>query len=142
MQYWDTSTLLKMYVPEPDSSRFAGHLVMPVYTSELTRLELLRAITRKDLEGAIAPASAETVFNKSLFDVDSSRVALLPVEPAVEARFRSLLLQLHRRSPAIVIRTFDALHLATADLLRATEIITTGPRMRAGAAAIGLKYFP
>jgi predicted nucleic acid-binding protein len=139
MQYWDTSTLLKMYVPEPDSSRFAGHLVMPIYTSELTRLEL---ITRKELEGAIAPASAETVFNKFLFDVDSSRVVLLPVEPAVEARFRSLVLQLHRRSPAIVVRTFDALHLATADLLRATEVITTDPRMRAGAAAIGLKYFP
>ena len=142
MQYWDTSTLLKLYVPESDSTQFAARLAGQIYTSELARWELLRAMARKEIEQAIAPLAAETTFNRFLSDVSLGRVILLPVTPEVEARFRSLVLQLHRRTPAVVIRTFDAIHIASADLLAATEVVTTDPRMRAGATAIGLKLYP
>ena len=53
MQYWDTCTLLKLYVPEPDSAQFAAHVHAPlIFTSELAHWELLRAIVRKEMEQA------------------------------------------------------------------------------------------
>ena len=143
MQYWDTSTLLKLYVPEPDSARFAAHVILPnVYSSELARWELLRAITRKEMENAIPAMSAEAVFSRFLADVSAGRVILLPWDATIEARFRTLVPQLHRRQPPVVIRTQDAIHLATADVLAATEVVTTDPHIRAGTTAIGLKLFP
>ena len=143
MQFWDTSTLLKLYVPETDSTQFAAHIsATSVCASELARWELLRAIARKEMDRAIPPFSSENVFERFLADVSARRVVLLPVNPAVEARFRVLILELHRRHPPVVIRTLDGIHLATADLLPATEVVTTDSHMRNGAAAIGLKTFP
>jgi hypothetical protein len=39
MHYWDTSTLAKLYVSEPDSAQFVAHLraTGPVTTSDLAR---------------------------------------------------------------------------------------------------------
>ena len=143
MQYWDTSALLKLYVPEPDSAQFAAHVNVPsILTSELTRWELLRAVVRKEMDQAIPANSAEAVFARFLSDVSLGRIGMLASDTAVETRFRSLVLQLHRRQPPVVIWTMDALHLATADLLKATELVTTDTHLRAGAIAIGLKPYP
>jgi hypothetical protein len=143
MQYWDTSTLLKLYVPEPDSQQFAAHVAPPgVHASELARWELMRAIARKEMEHAIPAMSSEAVFSRFLADVSARRVLLVPFDAAIESRFRHLVLQLHRRQPPVVIRTLDAIHLPSADLLPAAEVVSTDPHMRAGATAIGLKIFP
>lgn len=143
MQFWDTSTLLKLYVPESDSALFAAHLATEaIYASEMARFELLRAVVRKEIEHAIPPLASESVFNRFLGDVGAGRVVLLSLDAAVETRFRSLVLQLHRRQPPVVVRTLDAIHLATANVLLATEVVTADSHMRAGAMAMGLKVFP
>jgi predicted nucleic acid-binding protein len=143
MQYWDTSTLLKLYVPEPDSAQFAAHVTTSaIYSSELARWELLRAIIRKEVAGAIPVMSAEIVLAKLRSDVKAGRIVLLPVDGAVETNFRTMVPQLHRRTPPVTIRTADAMHLATAVLLPATEVVTTDSQMRDGAAMLGLKLFP
>ena len=143
MQYWDTSTLLKLYVPETDSAQFAAHMTnSPVVSSELARWELLRAIVGKETSGAIPPNSSETVFAKFRSDVKTGRIVLLNADGAVETRFRSIVVTLHRRPTPILIRTADALHLATALNSSASEVVTTDVRMKEGAAALGLKVFP
>jgi len=40
------------------------------------------------------------------------------------------------------VRTLDAIHLATAHLLPADEVVTLDGHMRAGATALGLNLFP
>jgi hypothetical protein len=143
MQFWDTSTLLKLYVPEPDSALFAAHLRVPnIYASELARWELMRAVARKESEGAIPPQSAEVVFDRFQTDVASQRVVMIPVDAAVETQFRNLILQMHRRLPPVALRTLDAIHLATALLLPASEVVTTDTLMRSATVAAGLKVFP
>lgn len=143
MQYWDTSTLLKLFVPEADSAPFAAHLSQSaICISQIGQAEMLRAIARKEAEGVIPAMSAETAFSKYLADVSAGRIVVLPLDSRVELHFRSLVLQLHRRQPPIVVRTLDAIHLATAHLLPADEVVTLDGHMRAGAAALGLKVFP
>jgi hypothetical protein len=47
MHYWDTSTLVKLYVSESDSPLFVAHLAAtgPATSSELARWELFRLQT-------------------------------------------------------------------------------------------------
>lgn len=143
MQYWDTSALLKLYISEPDSPVLAAHLSQsPVCISQVGQAEMLRAIARKEAEGAIPPTSAETIFGKFLADVSAGRIVVLPFDARVEAHFRKLALQFHRQRPPVVVRTLDAIHLATAHLLPADEVVTLDSHMRAGATLLDLKLFP
>ena len=143
MQYWDTSTLLKLFVPEADSPLFAAHLSQSaICISHVGQAEMLRAIARKEMEGAIPTMSAETAFGKFLADVSAGRIVVLPFDARVETHFRTLVLQLHRQHPPVVVRTLDAIHLATAHLLPADEVVTMDGLMRAGATALRLKLFP
>jgi predicted nucleic acid-binding protein len=144
MQYWDTSTLAKLYVSEPDSAQFAAYLAAtgPITTSELARWELFRVLARKEAEGLIPAGAAEAVFASFQGHVTAGKVALVPMNELVEARFQQLLLRLHRLNPPLVVRTLDGIHLATADLNGADALVATDANMRKCAAAIGLKLYP
>jgi uncharacterized protein with PIN domain len=144
MQYWDTSTLAKLFVGEPDSGQFAAYLAAtgPITTSELTRWELFRVLARKEAEGLISPGAAEAIFPSFLADVAAGKVRLIPMSASVETRFRQLVLRLHRLNPPLVVRTLDAMHLATADLQGTDVLVATDTRVRKCAAAIGLKLYP
>jgi uncharacterized protein with PIN domain len=144
MNYWDTSTLAKLYVSEPDSAQFAAHLraTGPVSTSELARWELFRVLVRKESEGVISPGAAEVIFTKFLSDVGLGTVALIPMGPSVEERFRQVVLRLQRFSPPVATRTLDGIHLATADLHKAAEVVGTDLNLRKCAVALGLQVYP
>jgi predicted nucleic acid-binding protein len=144
MHYWDTSTLAKLYVEEPDSGSFLARLAtgIPAVTSELTRWELFRVAARKEAEGIIGAGQAETIFARFQADVSSGRITLLPFNQAVEIRYQEVVLRLHRLRPAVAARTLDCIHLATADLAGVEEVIVTDAGFRKAALAIGLKVFP
>lgn len=143
MQFWDTSTLLKLYVAEPDSSQFVAHAdPAGIAASELCRCELLRALARKESEGFVSPNGAEAIFNRFLSHVSARRIRLWPLDSHVENRFQRIVLHLHRQSPPLVIRTFDAIHLATALEHGATEFVVTDKRLRDAATAVNLTVYP
>jgi len=144
MRYWDTSTLAKLYVAEPDSGLFLTHLAagIPAVTAELSRWELFRVLARKEAEGIIGAGQAETVFSRFQADVAAGRITLLPFGQAAEIRFQELVLRLHRQQPAMVARTLDCIHLATADLAGVDEVVVMDAGFRKAALAIGLKVFP
>ena len=50
MAYWDTSCLLKLYIPEFDSADFKAHVLRgaTILTSEIKRLELWATFVRKE----------------------------------------------------------------------------------------------
>ena len=144
MQYWDTSTLAKLYVSEPDSAQFAAYLAAtgPVTTSELARWELFRVLARKEAEGVLPIGAAEAIFTKFLADIAAGKVVLVPMGLPVETRFQQLVLRLHRLKPPLVVRTLDGIHIATADLHGADALVATDTHMRKCAAAIGLRLYP
>jgi uncharacterized protein with PIN domain len=144
MHYWDTSTLAKLYMAESDSAQFQSHLAATgsAATSVLARWEIFRVLARKEAERLIIPGAAEVIFAKFEADVAASRVVLLPMDGAVEERFRNLTLRLHGLTPPVFTRTLDAIHLATADICAATEFVVTDANLRRCGVAIGLKIFP
>ena len=144
MQYWDTSTLAKLYVSEPDSAQFAAYLAAtgPVTTSALARWELFRVLARKEAEGALRIGAAEAIFAKFLADITAGVVALIPMDSPLETRFQQLVLRLHRLNPPLLARTLDGIHIATADLHGADALVATDTNMRKCAVAIGLRLYP
>ena len=144
MQYWDTSTLAKVYVSEPDSAQFAAYLAAtgPITTSELARWELFRVLARKEAGGLLPTGAAEVIFGRFLADVAAGKVALVPMDSLVETRFQQLVLRLHRLNPPLAVRTLDGIQIAAADLHGADALVATDMNMRKCAAAIGLKLYP
>jgi predicted nucleic acid-binding protein len=48
----------------------------------------------------------------------------------------------YRHAPPITIRTFDAIHLATAHVAGESELVLTDKRMRESARLLGFSRFP
>jgi len=79
--YWDTSALIKLYAPEPDSSDYLRLLIEQpedLAISFLHRVELYFALCGKESRGAIVTGSAKRLFQ--LFDrhVSAGRYNLIP----------------------------------------------------------------
>jgi hypothetical protein len=144
MHYWDTSTLAKLYVAEPDSPQFSAHWSQTgVITSlALARLELFCVLARKEADGLIPSGAAEIIFHEFLTDVANGAVVLIPTQEAEEDRFRNLVLRLCGSKPPLFTRTLDGIHMAAAELHGATEFVSTDLNLRKCAAAIGLSVYP
>lgn len=60
MSYWDTSCLIKLYTPEPDSALFRARLAIEAscLTADFAPLEFWATVRRKETEGMLAPGEA------------------------------------------------------------------------------------
>jgi predicted nucleic acid-binding protein len=142
MYYWDTSTLLKLYVTESDSARFRtlASTTGPVITSDIVRWELYSALQRKEFAKDISPGTAEMFYCQFESDVTTGRVRLLALDGPQLLRFQTLVKKLYQVQPPILVRTLDALHLATA-LAKATNFVTTDGLQSKSAVALGFTLF-
>ena len=131
MRYWETSVLLKLLVEEPGEF---------IHTSELSRLELLRGLWGKRLDGLIVPGAEKTLMRR--VETEMKRIILVPVSNNVRREFEAVLKVCYNRGRPIRVRTLDALHLASALASRAREIICTDARMREAASTLQLDIQP
>lgn len=127
MIYLDTSAIVKLIRPEAESAAITGwlnaHGSQRTVTSVLAEVEVPRALRRDEPArlGAIAGVMA--------------RLDRLAIDDAVRATAAA--------DPYPLLRSLDAIHLATADLLVAagktvTAFVTCDKRMFAFASGIGL----
>ena len=143
MRYWDTSVLLKLFVKEDDSGFFSALIEEPgevIHTSELSRLELLRGLWGKRLDGLIVPGAEKTLMRR--VETEMKRIILVPVSNNVRREFEAVLKVCYNRGRPIRVRALDALHLASALASRAREIICTDARMREAASTLQLDIQP
>jgi predicted nucleic acid-binding protein len=143
--YWDSSALVKLYVKEPDSAIFEEIVFRaqsnPV-TSRVALYEIQTTLTRKEAEGAITSGAAEANFNQLLQDVATGRIRIIEFSAALQERFDVVLKRCWQRSPPMLIRTLDAIHLSSALLAAETELIATDKRLRDAAQFFGLQVSP
>src|SRR2546430_15539714 len=116
MRYWDTSVLLKLFVKEDDSGFFSALIEEPgevIYTSELSRLELLRGLWGKRLDGLIVPGAEKTLTRRFETEVEMKRIILVPIGNDVRREFEAVLIICYKRKKPIPVGTLVALHLAS-----------------------------
>lgn len=125
MIYLDSSALLKLLFEERESAALeawlGGRSGTPAVSSELARVEVLRAVRR--LDAAALPAATVLL----------SQLDLVPLTSAVIEQAAQL--------GAPVLRTLDALHLASALGIRneLTALVAYDARLAAAASAEGLE---
>ena len=144
MSYWDTSTLGKLYFPEADSLAFSQKAASAtlIVTAKLALFEMRRVAFRKESDGLIPANTAETVLSQMDGDIAAGEIRVVEMNPQAEAEFSAIMARCYRQSPPIAIRTFDALHLATARAAGETELVVTDKRMRDAAKLLGFSLFP
>jgi predicted nucleic acid-binding protein len=144
MAYWDTSCLVKLFVPEPDSPRFRAHVVggATVVTSQIARLELWATVRRKEASGDIIRGGAREVLRAYIADVDAGLIMVGAVDSAVDAKFEAFIEQCYSFTPPIPLRTLDAIHLSTAFVLGESQIVATDSRLREAASKVGFSIYP
>lgn len=123
--YIDSSALITIIFGETDAKAMKTFIGSTFYTSQITRVEVIRAVFR------IAP-EREKVARELL-----ETLTIVPMRPAI-------LTQAERLPEKINIRGMDAIHLATAntlDFLRINGVITYDKQMAKGARELGFEVF-
>ncbi len=145
MSYWDTSTLVKLYAKEPDSATFANHLSSvpgPMTTSRIALYEVRATLLRKEGEGILQVGTAQTLHNELLQDVATADLRLIELGADVEQEYGRVLDLCYQQTPPLLLRTLDALHLASARIAGGTEFVATDKRLRDAAKLLGFSLFP
>lgn len=145
MDYWDTSALVKLYVPEPDSAYFLNLIAQsggPVASSAIAGAEVLCAVYRKEAAGDLKAGGARASFRRFLADCRAGRIVQVPFGDDVTAAAEGIV-QMALLSPRpIMMRALDAIHVASAMVIRASVVITTDVRMREAAILAKLQVSP
>ncbi len=139
--YWDTSALLKLYAPEPDSARFQTLLrtqSVAVAISFLHRVELNFALVGKEMRGEISEGGAKRLFESFLRHRDEGRFLEIPWGDDVERHARIALHTCCHSSPPVLLRSLDGIHLGAMLAAGIHRIATTDIRLRNAALCIGL----
>ena len=145
MTYRDTSALVKLYAPEPDSPYFLNLIAQaqhPLLSSDIARAEVLCTLYRKESAGDLVGGAAATLFARFLSDVKAGRIVLVPNGSDVTAAMESVVKQAYSQAQPIPIRSLDALHIASALAGRATTVVATDTRLRDVAVLVGLEVLP
>lgn len=135
--YLDTSALVKLFVPEPESDSLNQALLgaRGVILSDLALTEMASALGRRTREGVLTRRQASHLHREALKLTASCRHVELT--PPVHRRAEQLLL-----SVPMPIRALDALHLATAIEAGAATMVAFDQDLRAVAASQGLLVAP
>lgn len=133
LAYVDTSVLLRHILGEP-GAHFPLNRFADLYASELLKVEALRTIDRLRIHGRWS--DREVTERIQLLTAVSAAIHEIPIQPPI----------LRRASDPfpIVVRTLDALHIATALLMRQQigrplQFLTHDRRQAEAALAAGLK---
>lgn len=137
--YAETSAVLAWLLDEPSGSRVAPFLrpPSPVVVSDLTLIECDRTLRR------LVGQRPETVADA---DALRSRLVALAAGWSIEPIAKPVVDRARAQFPDDAIRSLDAIHLATALVIRAAvgdlDLLSLDERIRSNAVALGFRVLP
>ncbi len=145
MNYWDTSALFKVYAPEDDSGYFLDLVVssdQPIVSSAIATAEMLCALYRKEWAGDLHSGGALATYRKFLGDCQAGRIVLVPYGEQVFMAAEEIVRLAFRVARPVMVRSLDAIHVASAVTAQARVMVATDARLRTVAAIAKLKLVP
>ena len=145
MNYWDTSAVFKIYAPEDDSG-YLGDLIVSsgqaVVSSAIAMTEMLCALYRKECAGELKGGGALATYQKFVGDCREGRIVLVPYGEQVFTAAEEIVRLAFRRARPVMVRSLDAIHVASAVTVRARVMVATDARLRQVASMAKLKLAP
>lgn len=137
MIYLDTSCLVKLYFPEPDSAQIA-RLVrgLPIVFTRLHELEMTSALSQKVFLKAAKPKQISATL--ALVADDARGGVLVRTAPDWELVLDEAANVARAKTPRIGCRSLDIVHCCIAKLLAVSSFLTNDARQRALATRLGL----
>lgn len=138
--YLDTSALVKLYVPEPESVRVDRALRRrdDLLVSDLAVTELASALGRRCREGVLDAGVAARIYQRLLADLADDLFRRVELIAEVHREAERFLLS----SALVPLRSLDALHLALAASGGAMTVFTFDRNLARAAGTIGLLTAP
>jgi predicted nucleic acid-binding protein len=135
--YLDTSVAVAIYAREAGSEKLETILAggSGVFSSELLLGEMTRALFAKEKGNLISAALREDIRAKFAEHVADGTVHLIPLDRLVMREATKLMGQVY---PDVLLRTLDAIHLATYLSVEAGPLFTRDKRMIEAAKKLGL----
>ncbi len=138
--YIDSSVLVKLYYPEPESKLFAEWIIkqkQPIVFTQFHELEITNAFALKVFRNEISEESFNNLWN--VLEKDKAAGILDVINPDWSDVLLESFKISKRSSPVIGTRSLDIVHVATADILNCDTFLTSDKRQLAAAKRIGLK---
>ena len=134
--YLDSSALLKIYFPEPDSEELEAALQgrNDLVISDLVITEIVTVLSRRRCEGSIWADIVRRAHRAGLPGVASGYYRRMDVYPATHREAERILIT----CGDVPLRAADALHVAMVLESRAATVITFDARMAVGVERFGL----
>ena len=138
--YLDTSALIKLYVPEPESEDLEAALLgrRDLVVSSLAITEATSAIARRRREGVFSAADAARLHTTMVNHLSDGVFLGVELAPDIHRQAERLLLAV----ADVSLRAADALHLALAIAAEAQTLVSYDDRMRRAADSVGIIVFP
>ena len=138
--YLDSAIIVKLLIDEPDTKFLVTALVgQPLSSSELSVTEVLSALLGKERNKLVSASQRKDAWKTFNERVQAREIVLHPLNGVVLKKANHVLERCH---PAVPLRTFDAIHTATCDLIQDFPLCTTDKRMRDAAGVLGIPVFP
>lgn len=129
--YLDSSVLVKLYVPEPDSMACGEKVTgAALGSSELAYGEVWAALLAKERGKEIDAQQRDAAWARFLDDISERVVTLFPLNFVIVRDAVDVMEEVH---PHVPLRTLDAIHVATFRAVNAGPMFTTDKRMKAAA---------
>lgn len=145
MMYWDTSALLKLYVVEDDSGYFIGLIAkidQAIVCSAISAVEILCALYRKERNRELKPGSAKAALQKFQADSMAGRLVIVPYGEDVIAAAAKIVEQAYLSAQPVMLRSLDAIHVASAMIVGSKTMVVTDARLRDVAAMARMRVLP
>ncbi len=137
--YIDSSVLVKLYYPEPESKEFAEWMTKqnhPILFTQFHELEMTNAFALKVFRNEISDESFNAF--REIIEKDKAAGILEVINPDWSEVLLEALKISKRNSYAIGVRSLDIIHVASADILNCDTFLTNDKRQLDAALAIGL----
>lgn len=138
--YVDSSALVKLYLPEPESDALNRSIAgrSDLVVSDLAVTEIVSSLSRRTREGELDGTVAGRLHRTLLGHIEDGLYRRVELLPATHREAERLLLSL----AGVALRAADALHLALAVAAEAGSMLTYDRRLGKAAGAIGLIASP
>jgi predicted nucleic acid-binding protein len=135
--YLDTSVVVSLYAREAGSENCEAVVAASdgFFSSELLLGEMTGAVLAKEKNKIITPDLREAILAKFDAHVADGTVRLIPLNGLVVREAVKVMRQAH---PEVLLRTLDAIHLATYLSVDAGPLFTRDRRMQAAARKLGI----